>query len=116
MALALKFEAIVLEFLSNAKPKELGESLVGAEIVPVDSAIVLVPVLPEPVAGPEPVIYSGVVLLSLEEIRTLAPFGLLVLIVISCFWMVMVSSGMVLMVDSKVVVLVEMEREWSEIA
>ena len=55
MVLALKFEATVLEFLSNAKPKELEESLVGAEMVPVDSAIVLVPVLPEPVAGPEPV-------------------------------------------------------------
>ena len=50
------------------------------------------------------------VLLSLEEIRTLAPLGLLVLIVISCFWMVMVSSGMVFIVDSRVGVLVEIER------
>ena len=55
MALVLKLVAIVLEFLSRAKPKELGESLVGAEMVPVDSVIVLVPVLPEPVLGPEPV-------------------------------------------------------------
>ena len=55
MALVLKLVAIVLEFLSRAKPKELGESLVGAEMVPVDSAIVLVPVLPEPVVEPEPV-------------------------------------------------------------
>ena len=55
IALVLKFEAIVLEFSSRAKPKELGESLVGVEMVPVDSAIVLVPVLPEPVVEPEPV-------------------------------------------------------------
>ena len=51
------------------------------------------------------------VLLSLEEIKSLAPLGLLVLIVISCFWMVMVSSGIVLIVDSRVGVLVEIERE-----
>ena len=85
MVLVLKFEATVLEFLSNAKPKELGESLVGAEMVPVDSAIVLMPVLPEPVAGPLPVIYTGVVLLSLEERKSLTPLGLSVFIVISCF-------------------------------
>ena len=111
MVLALKLAAIVLEFLSRAKPKELGESLVGAEMVPVDSAIVLVPVPPEPVDGPLFVIYSGTVLLSLEEISTLAPLGLSVFIVISCFWMVMVSSGMMFMVDSKVGAEVEMESE-----
>ena len=111
MVLELKFEAIVLEFLSRAKPKELGESLVGADIVPVDSAIVLVPMLPEPVAGPEPVTYLGVVLLSLEERKSLTPLGLLVLIVISCFWMFISSSAVLFTVDSRVGVLVEIERE-----
>ena len=114
MALALKFEATVLEFLSNAKPKELGESLVGAEMVPVDSVIVLV--LPGPAAGPLPVIYAGVVLLSLEETRTLTPLGLLVLIVTSCFWMFTSSSAVLFIVDSRVVLLVEIERLWFVIA
>ena len=107
----LKLVAIVLEFLSNAKPKELGERVAGLFSAPVASAIALIPVLPEPVAGPLFVMYSGTVLLSLEEIKSLAPLGLLVLIVISCFWMVIVSSGMVFMVDSRAGVLVEMERE-----
>ena len=116
MVLVLKLEAIVLEFLSRAKPKELGESLVGLLMVPVASAMALVPVLPEPVAGPLPVMYSGMVLLSLEEIKSLVPLGLLVLMVISCFWIFTSSSAVLLMVDSKVGVLVEIERECSEIA
>ena len=50
------------------------------------------------------------VLLSLEEMKSLVPLGLLVLMVISCFWISTPSSAVLLMVDSRVEVLVEMER------
>ena len=50
------------------------------------------------------------VLLSLEEMKSLAPLGLLVFIVISCFWIFTSSSAVLLVVDSRVGVLVEMER------
>ena len=46
------FEPIGPDSPARAKPKELGERVVGLFNVPVASAIVLVPVLPEPVAGP----------------------------------------------------------------
>ena len=51
------------------------------------------------------------VLLSLDEMKSLAPLGLLVFMVISCFWIFIPSSAVLLIVDSKVGVLVEMERE-----
>ena len=76
--------------------------MAGLFIVPVASVIVLVPVLPEPVDGPLFVIYVGVVLLSLDDRKSLAPLGLLVFIVISCFWMFTSSSAVLLIVDSRV--------------
>ena len=51
------------------------------------------------------------VLLSLDDRKSLAPLGLLVLIVISCFWIFTSSSAVLLTVDSRVGVLVKMERE-----